>query len=149
VYWRAPNAGPPLTPGSTLDFTAPRTLDAYAGPGWGRPEPEGSTTRGGEARLVLPLDAGLLGNDVALTLRLHARDAATTVEVRANETLVASVPVGTEQTTVEVTVPGPVAREFTPLELSLRRARSSALGRRGAVGLRLERVEVGVAGRTG
>jgi hypothetical protein len=59
-FSRTPSPPPRLGAGATLDFTEPRTLDEYGGPGWGRPEPEGSTTRGGEARLVLPLDDTLL-----------------------------------------------------------------------------------------
>jgi hypothetical protein len=90
----------------------------------------------------LPLDEALLHDDVALTLVAHARGAATTIEIRANEALVASVPVGTDATRVEVTVPSALARAFSPLEVTLRRARGSRLGRRGAVGLRVERVEV-------
>jgi hypothetical protein len=79
---------------------------------------------------------------VTVALVVHARGRPATVEIRANETLVARVAVATEPTPVEIAVPGAIAREFSPLELTFRRARRSRFGRRGAVALRLLRLVV-------
>jgi hypothetical protein len=137
-------AAEPLAPGADLDFTQPAVLDRYGGTGWGRAEDAGATTRGAEARLVLPLAPGLTAADLQCALTLHARADTTTVDVRANETLVTRTSVTPESTTLDLTIPAALLADDSPLELSLRRAPGSTFGRRGAVNLRVERVRVGV-----
>src|SRR4029077_16303608 len=45
----------PVPDGADLDLPEPAPLDRYGGTGWGRAEHAGTTSRGGESRLVLPL----------------------------------------------------------------------------------------------
>lgn len=133
---------PPIDGSFELEFSCGVTLDRYGGPGWGRPEPSGATARGGAARLVLPLADPLTAADLVVELDLHARDAPATIEVRANEHLVASELIGTDTTRLAVDIPAAVVARFTPLELSLRRARPGRLRARGALRIRLERLRV-------
>jgi hypothetical protein len=140
---RAPVPSEPLAAGADLDFTQPATLDRYGGTGWGRAEEAGATTRGAEARLVLPLVDTLTAGDLQCELTVHARTATTTIDVRANETLVTRAAVATGSTTLDLTIPSTLLDRDRPLELSLRRAPgSSVAGRRGPVNLRVERVRV-------
>jgi Uncharacterised nucleotidyltransferase len=142
----APN---PVVTGVELDFTQPATLDQYGGTGWGRAEDGGSTTRGGEARLVLPLAPALRQADLECEITLHARGVPTTIEVRANEIRVALVDVATQPTTHTVVIPRSLVAGATPLEITFRRRRSGTLSGRGAANLRLERVCVRAREGTG
>ena len=132
----------PVANDAELDFTQPATLDQYGGTGWGRAEDAGSTTRGGEARLVLPLAPELAHADVDCEVTLHSRGAPGTIEVRADEIRVALVDITSTSTTHTVTIPHSLTTGETPLELTFRRARSGALSGRGAANLRLERVRL-------
>ncbi len=132
----------PVLDGADLDFTQPATLDQYGGTGWGRAEHAGSTSRGGESRLVLPLAADLGHADVECELTLHSRDVPQTIEVRANEVRVALVDVSPASSTHRVTIPSALLEGTSPLEIAFRRVRPSALARRGMTDIRLERVQV-------
>jgi hypothetical protein len=128
----------PLDGYAVLDFSDPSVLDRFGATGWALSEPEGATTRGAEARLVLPLGPGLQGSDVVITFEMAARAPATRVDIRANERLVGRAVLGPEPAEVVVTVPQSRARCFTPLEVSLRRR--SAPWRPGALGVTLRRL---------
>src|SRR5262249_43168467 len=65
---------PAISPGEVIDFTLAATLDRHGAVGWGRPEPGGSTTKGSEARLVLPLAPSFDGADLVVVIELEARD---------------------------------------------------------------------------
>lgn len=132
----------PVATDVELDFTQPATLDQYGGTGWGRAEEVGSTTRGGEARLVLPLAPALAHEDLECEVTLHARGEPTTVEVHANEARVARVAIATTSTTVTIAIPASVVARGAPLEIAFRRMRAGAVARRHAANLRLERVRV-------
>ena len=125
-----------------LDFSLPVTLDQYGGTGWGRAETTGSTTRGGEARLVLPLAPGLAHSDLDCEITLHSRTEPGTIEVRADEIRVALVDITATSATHTVTIPGSLTTGETPLEITFRRTRTGALPGRGAADLRLERVRL-------
>ena len=118
---------------------ARKKLDRYGAVGWGRTEPAGSTTRGAEPRLVLPLDPGAAG-DLIATIEVEARDGPTSVVVVANEVPVATCSVGEVLTEVRVRIPSGVVRRFDRLEIALRRP--GRLRRRGPVRVRLRRLRV-------
>ena len=127
--------------GDTLDFTVPSTLDHHGSVGWGRPELGGSTTKGGEARLVLPLDPSFDGADVVVTLELEARGHDAEIAIRANEALVDVATVPVTGTTVRFSVPGTLAARYVPLEIALLNSARRA-GRSSSVRLRLRRLTI-------
>jgi len=112
-----------LEPGDVLDFSQAATLDRYGAIGWGRTDERGATTRGGEARLVLPLAPALADHDVELGLELEALGNDIDTAVLANEVEVASERVAPTGTMVRVRVAGATVRRFPSLELSFRPAR--------------------------
>jgi hypothetical protein len=128
--------------GADLDFSRPTTLDQYGGTGWGRAEPAGSTSRGGESRLVLPLTGELTHGDITCELTLHTRGKSQTIEVRANEVRVALLDVNAVSTTHRVTIPSALLDHVAPLEIVIRRVRPTLLARRGTTDIRLGRVRV-------
>jgi hypothetical protein len=138
----AVTAAVPVTNDADLDFTRPATLDQYGGTGWGRAEDGGSTTRGGEARLVLPLESELASADLECDITLHARGAPSTIEIRADEVRVAIVDVAVGSTTHTITIPHSLVAGGSPLEITFRRLRAGQFSRRGPVDLRLERVRL-------
>jgi hypothetical protein len=127
-----------LTDGSRLDFTEHSTIDSFGGSGWGRPEEAGTTTRGSEARLELPLAPELSGADLVLALDLHARTGTTVVDVRANGRRLDRVTVWPERTSVSIVVPAATAARAPTLELSFVRPATLPLGRRRSLALRIE-----------
>lgn len=132
---------PRLVAGVRLDFTDPSTLDRYGAVGWGRTELGGATTRGAEPRLVLPLDPGLAGRDLVVTLAVEAREQPSALVVVANETPLAVAVVPTTGTRLRVRIPSETVGRFRPLELALRRRRG-VLGGGGSVRLRLRSIEL-------
>ena len=50
-------ATPLLATGTEIDFTDPRSLDYYGGPGWQRATDRGAEARGAEPRIVLQIDS--------------------------------------------------------------------------------------------
>jgi hypothetical protein len=76
--------------------------------------------RGGEARLVLPLGAGLLHGDLEVTVDLEALVDHVEVVVLANESEIARARVDAEGTTVCARIPAPVIARYRVLELAFR-----------------------------
>ena len=129
--------------GANLDFTQPATLDQYGGTGWGRAEDAGSTSRGGESRLVLPLaaDLGHAATSSVSSRCIRARWGRPS-RYHANQVRVALVDVSPASSTHRVTISSALLEGTSPLEIAFRRVRPSALARRGMTDIRLERVQV-------
>jgi len=118
-----------------LDFTVPLTLDRYGAVGWGRTESGGATTRGGEARLVLPLSPELEDVDLLMSLSLDSASGEVDVSVLANETPVCRATVPTSGVDLCFAIGARVAGRFRPLELAFRDARAL---RRSSIRVRLQ-----------
>lgn len=120
----AVDAPPAVAAGEVLDFTVPETLDRHGAVGWGRTEERGATTRGGEARLVLPLAPDLVGIDLAVTIAVEPNVGPVDLAISANDTRVgrATVPPGGVE--LELTILADVAGRSAPLELGFRNARA-------------------------
>ena len=100
----------------------------------------GSTTKGGEARLVLPLGPSFDGADVVVTLGLEAQGRDAEISIRANEALVDVATVPVTGTTVGSRSRRLAAR-YVPLEIALLNSARRA-GRSSSVRLRLRRLTI-------
>jgi hypothetical protein len=114
---------PALAGETELDFSRAEVLDRYGAIGWARTDERGSTTRGGEARLVLPLAPELATGGLELAVRLEPLADEVDVTVLANEVEIGCERVARGGTTVVARVPRDVVQRYDPLELSFRSAR--------------------------
>jgi hypothetical protein len=121
-YARTPSEDPPaLTIPVALDLTSAGVLDQYGGPGWGRAGPNGSSTKGGESRLVLPIpDLGPL--PLVMEFEVTARVRPLEVDVLVNGHRETRVWVGMLPSVHRVTMRADPSSARRPVEVAFRSA---------------------------
>jgi hypothetical protein len=121
-YARTPVGTPPiLSLPIALDFTDAHVLDRYGGPGWGRADEHGSSTKGRESRLVLPIhNPG--GAAAVLMVEATARAQPADVEIVLNGRRAARLQIDPSTATYHVSIHLPASSDRHPVELAFRGA---------------------------
>lgn len=94
-------------------------VPAPTGPGWGRAGPHGASTRGGESRLVLPMQ-GAGHSALVLTFEAIARAKPTNLDVLVNGRRQARIRVGHEASVYRLDVQAGPSSQRHPVEIAFR-----------------------------
>ena len=99
--------------------------------------PYGVLTHGAEARLVIPLGPGLVGEDLVATLELSAVSGHRRFDIVVNESRVGTAAAGPAPTSTSVRIDASVAGRFSPMEVALRAPAGDRLRGRGFLDFQL------------